>query len=122
MVQEGKLRFDDPISTYVAGVPAGDEITIGLLLKMRSGLFNFTNAPELARSLDDDPGKVWTAAEVLGMAFARPAGSSNVSQPMPSASTEGVTVTEELMWAGIEVREPARRGSVNAKPREPVNY
>ena len=28
---------------------------------MRSGLFNFTNAPELAESLDDDPDKVWTA-------------------------------------------------------------
>src|SRR5690606_4646320 len=73
MVQEGKLRFDDPISKYVDGVPAGDAITIGMLLKMRSGLFNFTNAPELATSLDDDPDKVWTAEEVLGMAFERPA-------------------------------------------------
>jgi D-alanyl-D-alanine carboxypeptidase len=73
MAQEGKLRFDDPISRYVEGVPAGDDITIGMLLKMRSGLFSFTNAPELAKSLDDDPGKVWTAAEVLGMAFGRPA-------------------------------------------------
>jgi len=40
---------------------------------MRSGLFNFTNAPELAESLDDEPGRVWTADEVLGMAFKRPA-------------------------------------------------
>ena len=40
---------------------------------MRSGLFNFTNAPELAASLEDDPDKVWTADEVLGMAFKRPA-------------------------------------------------
>ena len=48
MVQEGKLGFDDPISKYVEGVPDGDEITISQLLKMRSGLFNFTNAPELA--------------------------------------------------------------------------
>lgn len=73
MVQEGKLGFDDPVAKYVAGVPAGDEITIDELLRMRSGLFNFTNAPELAQSLDDDPGRVWTAEEVLGMAFARPA-------------------------------------------------
>ena len=48
MVQEGKLSFDDPISKYVDGVPDGDKITISELLKMRSGLFNFTNAPELA--------------------------------------------------------------------------
>jgi D-alanyl-D-alanine carboxypeptidase len=73
MVQDGKLRFDDPISKYVDGVPDGDRITIRQLITMRSGLFSFTNAPELAKSLDDDPGKVWTAAEVLGMAFSRPA-------------------------------------------------
>jgi hypothetical protein len=74
MVQERKLSFDDPISRYVKGVPNGDEITIGQLRKMRSGLFNFTNAPELAKSLDDDPDKVWTADEVLAMAFKRPPG------------------------------------------------
>ena len=72
MVQEGKLGFDDPISKYVEGVPDGDEITISQLLKMRSGLFNFTNEPELAKSLDGDPDKVWTADEVLRMAFRRP--------------------------------------------------
>jgi D-alanyl-D-alanine carboxypeptidase len=72
MAQEGKIGFADPISNYVEGVPNGDGITIGQLLKMRSGLFNFTDAPELAASLDDDPGKVWTADEVLGLAFARP--------------------------------------------------
>jgi D-alanyl-D-alanine carboxypeptidase len=72
MVQEGKLRFDDPISKYVDGVPAGDEISIRELLTMRSGLFNFTSAPELAESLETDPDKVWTADEVLGMAFKRP--------------------------------------------------
>ena len=73
MIQEGDIAFDDPISKYVEGVPAGDQINIRQLLTMRSGLFNFTNAPELAKSLDDDPDKVWTADEVLGMAFKRPA-------------------------------------------------
>jgi hypothetical protein len=38
LVQEGKLRFDDPISKYVQGVPNGDKITISELLRMRSGL------------------------------------------------------------------------------------
>ena len=72
MVQEGRLGFDDPISRYVEGVPDGDRITIRQLLKMRSGLFNLTDAPELAQSLDDDPDKVWTADEILGLAFKRP--------------------------------------------------
>ena len=28
LAQEGKLRFDDPVSKYVEGVPNGDDITI----------------------------------------------------------------------------------------------
>jgi D-alanyl-D-alanine carboxypeptidase len=45
LVQEGKLRFDEPVSKYVQGVPNGDNITISELLKMRSGLYNYTSAP-----------------------------------------------------------------------------
>ncbi len=72
LAQEGKLRFDDPISKYVQDVPNGDNITIGELLRMRSGLYDYTNAPELAESLDHDPGKVWTSEELRGIAFKRP--------------------------------------------------
>lgn len=72
LAQEGKLRFDNPISKYVQDVPNGDNITIGQLLKMRSGLYNYTNAPELAESLDKDPTKVWTSGELRAIAFKRP--------------------------------------------------
>ena len=72
LAQEGKLSFDDPISKYVQDVPNGDKITISQLLKMRSGLYNYTNAPELAESLDRDPDKVWTLEELRDMAFKRP--------------------------------------------------
>ena len=72
LAQEGKLRFDDPVSKYVQGVPDGDDITISELLKMRSGLYNYTSAPELAESLDHDPTRVWTPEELLAIAFKRP--------------------------------------------------
>ena len=72
LVQKGKLRFDDPVSKYVEGVPNGDDITISELLKMRSGLYNYTSAPELAESLDHDPTRVWTPQELLAIAFKRP--------------------------------------------------
>jgi D-alanyl-D-alanine carboxypeptidase len=73
LVQEGKLRFDDPVSKYVEGVPNGDKITISELLKMRSGLYNYTSAPELGERLDHDPTRVWTPQELLAIAFKRPA-------------------------------------------------
>src|SRR6516164_145956 len=72
LVQEGKLRFDDPVSKYVSGVPNGGNITISELLKMRSGLFNYASAPELAESLDRDPARVWTTEELLAIAFKHP--------------------------------------------------
>lgn len=72
LAQEGKLRFDEPVSKYVSGVPNGDGITISELLKMRSGLYNYTSSPELAESLDHDPSRVWTPAELLAIAFKHP--------------------------------------------------
>ena len=72
LAQEGKLRFDDPVSKYVEGIPNGDNITISELLKMRSGLYNYTSAPELGESLDHDPARVWTPRELLAIAFKRP--------------------------------------------------
>ena len=40
---------------------------------MRSGLYNYTSAPEIAESLDHDPDRVWTPQELLAIAFERPA-------------------------------------------------
>ncbi|MFL5258858.1 MAG: serine hydrolase domain-containing protein [Hyphomicrobiales bacterium] len=72
LAQEGKLRFDDPVSKYVEGVPNGDDITISDLLKMRSGLPNYTGSPELTESLDHDPTRIWTPHEMLAIAFKNP--------------------------------------------------
>jgi D-alanyl-D-alanine carboxypeptidase len=70
LAQERELSLGDPVSKYVPGVPNGDNITIAELLEMRSGLYNYTNAPELATSIDRDPTKVWTPQELLAVAFA----------------------------------------------------
>jgi len=72
LAQESKLSLEDPVSKYVPGVPNGDNITIAELLEMRSGLYNYTNAPEFSASLDRDHTKVWSPAELLAIAFAHP--------------------------------------------------
>ncbi|MER6064781.1 serine hydrolase domain-containing protein [Streptomyces sp. NPDC001792] len=69
LAQDGRLRRGDPVSAYVPGVPGGDHITIAELLKMRSGLYNYTDAPELAARMDADPGKAVTPREMLAIAF-----------------------------------------------------
>ena len=72
LAQDGKLKFSDPVSTYVPDVPNGENITIAELLKMRSGLYGYTADPELSAALDADPTKVWTPQEVLDIAFRHP--------------------------------------------------
>ncbi len=70
LAQEGKLKFGDPVSKYLAGVPNGDHITIAELLEMRSGLYNYLESPKIAATADRDMSKVWTPAELLAIAFA----------------------------------------------------
>lgn len=72
LAEEGKLKLDDPVSKYVANVPNGDKITITDLLDMRSGLYNYTAAPELSESMDKDPARAHTPADLLAIAFKRP--------------------------------------------------
>ena len=72
LAQDGKLRFSDRVSAYVPGVPNGANITIAELLKMRSGLYGYTYAPELAAALDADPARVFTPQQVLELAFQHP--------------------------------------------------
>ena len=72
LVQDGTLAFDDPISKFVPGVPGGDAITIADLLKMRSGLYCYTNAPEFSEQLDADWNRAWAPQDVLDIAFAHP--------------------------------------------------
>jgi D-alanyl-D-alanine carboxypeptidase len=72
LAHEGKLELNDPVSKYISGVPGGDMITVAELLKMRTGLYNFTNAQQMATSLDDNPTKEWTPQQLLDIAFAQP--------------------------------------------------
>ena len=72
LAQDGKLKFSDPVSAYVPNVPNGENITIAELLKMRSGLYNYTADPALSAALDADPKKAWTPQEVLDIAFRHP--------------------------------------------------
>ena len=72
LAQDGKLKFSDPVSSYVPNVPNGENITVAQLLKMRSGLYGYTADPALAAAMDADPGKAWTPQEVLDIAFRHP--------------------------------------------------
>ncbi len=73
LAQEGKLNLSEPISKYIPGVPNGDSITLAELLEMRSGLYNYTDAPEFSATLDRDPSQGLDPGGIAGHRFQAPA-------------------------------------------------
>jgi D-alanyl-D-alanine carboxypeptidase len=72
LAQDGKLKLTDPVAAYVPDVPNGENITIAQLLKMRTGLYGYSEDPELSTMMDATPSKAWTPQEVLAIAFRHP--------------------------------------------------
>ncbi|MEN8584807.1 serine hydrolase domain-containing protein [Burkholderia sp. RS01] len=72
LVQEGKLKLEDPVSKYRPDVPNGDNITIEQLLTMRSGIYNYSESYELSKALDTTPQRVWTPEELVAIALPLP--------------------------------------------------
>ncbi|GAA3096659.1 serine hydrolase domain-containing protein [Streptomyces goshikiensis] len=69
LVDDGKVRLDAPVSTYLDGVPGGERITVRQLADMRSGLYNYTEDPRWLATFKADPHRAWTPRELLAIAF-----------------------------------------------------
>jgi len=72
LVDQGKLKLDDPIAKYVNGVPKGDQITLRQLARMQSGLHNYSATERFHQALYEDPQRPYTPRELLDLAFAEP--------------------------------------------------
>lgn len=99
LVDHKQVSLDDPISTYVRGVPNGHHITLRHLAEMRSGLFNALYDDDFAKAFLADTSRTFTNKELLAYAFkhpvAFPAGSqyqySNTNTILLSMVVEKVT-------------------------------
>ncbi|MBA2946150.1 serine hydrolase domain-containing protein [Streptomyces himalayensis] len=74
LVDEGKVGLDDPVSTYVEGVPNGDRITLRQLAEMRSGLYPYSEDPDFGKAFLSDPNRRFTPQQLLDYAFKHPVG------------------------------------------------
>jgi D-alanyl-D-alanine carboxypeptidase len=76
LVDEGALGLDDTLAATLptlAHLPNAETITIRNLLTMRSGLYNYTEEPGLFDSIVTDSTRIWTPAELIAVAAAKPA-------------------------------------------------
>ncbi|MFI6003248.1 serine hydrolase domain-containing protein [Streptomyces sp. NPDC051366] len=72
LVDQRKVGLDDPIGTYIKGVPSGNRITLRELAGMRSGLFNYTLDDNFIKKFQADPEQSFTARQLLDYAFKHP--------------------------------------------------
>ncbi|MFD3806193.1 serine hydrolase domain-containing protein [Streptomyces sp. NPDC058619] len=72
LVDDGRVGLDDPIGTYVSGVPNGDRITLRELAGMRSGLFNYSDDEAFFKALTSDPRGNFSPRELLAFSFSHP--------------------------------------------------
>jgi D-alanyl-D-alanine carboxypeptidase len=75
LVEDGRLRLDMPVTTYLPALAIDPTITIRQLLDHRSGLRDFYFHPRIDKALLSQPSRVWDAARSLsymGKPYARP--------------------------------------------------
>lgn len=69
LADEGVIRLDAPINTYLKDVPHGDVVTVRMLGQNTSGYFNAVADPAFRRVIDADPARLWKAPEILAYAM-----------------------------------------------------
>jgi D-alanyl-D-alanine carboxypeptidase len=77
LVDEGKIKLDDPISKYQPEVPNGNNITVREVLNMSSGLYSYSDDDGFGKIMDaelygNNMNRVWEPKELLAIAFKHP--------------------------------------------------
>jgi len=65
LVDQGKLKLDDTLATWIAGIPNGEKITIRDLLAMRSGIYDFTSDKQFLADFTADPLLAFSPEDVV---------------------------------------------------------
>lgn len=69
LAAEGRLRLDDKVAKYVAGVPNGHRITLRQLANMTSGLVDYSKTRGFLDKFIANFARRWTDEELLRFAF-----------------------------------------------------
>ncbi|OLL20747.1 MULTISPECIES: serine hydrolase domain-containing protein [unclassified Rhodococcus (in: high G+C Gram-positive bacteria)] len=72
LVDEGKVRLDDKVSTWLPNIPNSDRVTLGQLAQMTSGYADYVQNPELSDAIYRDPFRNWTPDELIAYGTSQP--------------------------------------------------
>jgi D-alanyl-D-alanine carboxypeptidase len=102
LVEEGKLKLDDPVSDYVPSIPNGDHITVRELGDMTSGLNEYLANAKFQKEFFADPQRNWKPEELVQFGYdLKPA-----FTPPGSSSLYSNTNTVNLGLLVVSIEKP----------------
>jgi D-alanyl-D-alanine carboxypeptidase len=72
LVEQGKLRLDDPISKWLPSLPRANRVTVGMLAASTSGYADYVTNPTFVKALRQNPFRLWRVPEVIRLGVSRP--------------------------------------------------
>jgi CubicO group peptidase (beta-lactamase class C family) len=65
LIDSGTVSLDDKVSEYLPDAPHADEVTLGQLAQMTSGIPDYVPQPQFVTDLVSDPFAAWTPEQLL---------------------------------------------------------
>jgi len=72
LVDQGRVKLDDKLATWLPNFPEADRVTLRMLANMTSGYPDYEQSPKLNDALNADPFRQWTPQELLDIGFSTP--------------------------------------------------
>jgi CubicO group peptidase (beta-lactamase class C family) len=72
LVEQGKLRLDDPISKWLPSLPRASRVTVGMLAASTSGYADYVTNPTFVKALRQNPFRLWRVPEVIHLGVSQP--------------------------------------------------
>ena len=72
LVDERRVRLDDPLSRWLPRLPHAQQVTLGMLARSISGYADYVTTKRFARVFYANPFRSWSVSELLRLGFSRP--------------------------------------------------
>jgi CubicO group peptidase (beta-lactamase class C family) len=72
LVDERRVRLDDPLSRWLPRLPHARQVTLGMLARSITGYADYVTTDRFARLFSANPFRFWRVPELLRLGFSRP--------------------------------------------------
>jgi CubicO group peptidase (beta-lactamase class C family) len=72
LVDQGVVRLDDPLSTWLPDLPDADRVTLRMLADMTAGYPDHVSNPQFNKEIYADPFRQWTPQDLIAISLSTP--------------------------------------------------